>query len=146
MTHSIDQTLHQVLTLLLIWTLLQILTFYPIVRGFHGTFATGAACQQRTLTPPDTWSCPTFGLASVLMLRPVSPELVVFPDFWVSNIPWYFCFASNAHKQYEMRTRERAGMEEISTIIRKRRWKWIWHVLRMEKNKLFSSMPEGYER
>ena len=24
------------------------------------------------------------------MLRPISPELVLFPDFWVSNIPRYF--------------------------------------------------------
>ena len=66
--------------------------FYLIARGFHRTFATGAACQQRTLTPPDTWSCPTLGLASVIMLRPMSPELVLFPDFWVTNIPRYFCF------------------------------------------------------
>ena len=56
------------------------------------TFATGAACQQRTLTPPDTWSCPTLGLSSVLIMRPISPELDLFPDFWVSNIPRYFCF------------------------------------------------------
>ena len=55
--------------------------FYLIARGFHRTFATGAACQKRTLTPPDTWSCSTLGLASVLMLRPISPELVLFPDF-----------------------------------------------------------------
>ena len=67
------------------------LTFYLIARGFHGTFATGAACQQRTLTPPDTWSCPTLGLVSVLMLRPISPDLVLFLDFWVSNIPRYIC-------------------------------------------------------
>ena len=66
--------------------------FYLIARGFHRTFATGAARQQRTLTPPDTWSSPTLGLASVLMLRPITPELVLFPDFWVSNIPRYFCF------------------------------------------------------
>ena len=66
--------------------------FYLIARGFHRTFATGVACQQRTLTPPDTWSCPTLGLASVLMLRPISPELVLSPGFWVSNIPRYFCF------------------------------------------------------
>ena len=26
------------------------------------------------------------------MLRPISPELVLFLDFWVSNIPRYFCF------------------------------------------------------
>ena len=80
-TPSIDQALHQFLTLLQIWTLLPILTFYPIARGFHRTFAMGAACQQRMLTPPDTWSCPTLGLAIVLMLRPISPELVLFPDF-----------------------------------------------------------------
>ena len=92
MTPSIDQALHQFLTLLLILTLLPNLTFYLIARGFHRTFATGAACQQRTLTPPDTWSCPTLGLASVLMLRPIYPELVLFLDFWVSNIPRYFCF------------------------------------------------------
>ena len=28
------------------------------------------------------------------MLRPISPELVLFPDFWVSNIPRYFCCCS----------------------------------------------------
>ena len=65
---------------------------HVIARGFHRTFATGAACQQRTLIPPDTWSCSTLGLASILMLRPISPELVLFLDFWVSNIPRYFCF------------------------------------------------------
>ena len=64
-----------------------------LVWGFHRTFATGAACQQRKLTPLDTWSCPTLGLAWVLMSRPITPELVLFPDFWVSNIPRYFCFA-----------------------------------------------------
>ena len=78
---------------LLIWTLLPNLTLYLIVQGFHRTYATGVACQQRTLTPPDTWSCPTLGLACVLMLRPISFELVLFPDFWVSNIPRYFSFA-----------------------------------------------------
>ena len=78
---------------LLIWTLLPNLTFYLIVQGFHRTYATGAACQQRTLTPPDTRSCPTLGLACVLMSRPISPELVLSPDFWISNIPWYFSFA-----------------------------------------------------
>ena len=66
---------------LLIWTLLPNLTFYIIVWGFHRTFATGAACQQRTLTPLDTWSYPTLGLASVLMLRPISHELVCFRTF-----------------------------------------------------------------
>ena len=78
---------------LLIWTLLPSLTFYLNVQGFHRTYATGAACQQRTLTPPDTWSCPTLVLACVLMSRPISPELVLSPDFWISNTPRYFSFA-----------------------------------------------------
>ena len=77
---------------LLIWTLLPNLTFYLIVQGFHRIYATDAACQQRTLTPPDTWSCPTLGLACVLMSRPVSPELVLSPDLWISNTPRYFSF------------------------------------------------------
>ena len=77
----------------LIWTLLPNLTFYLIVWGFRGTFATGAACQQRTLTPPDTWFCPIVGLACVLMSIPIFPELVLSPDFWISTIPTYFCFA-----------------------------------------------------
>ena len=78
---------------LLIWTLLPNLTFYLIVLGLHRTYATGAACQQRTLTPPDTWSCPTLGLACVLLSRPISPELVLSPDLWISNTPRYFSFA-----------------------------------------------------
>ena len=45
------------------------------------------------LVDKDTWSCPTLGLASVLMSRPISPELVLSPDFWISNIPRYFYFA-----------------------------------------------------
>ena len=53
--------------------------------GFHRAFqrasAAGSACRQGTLTPPETWSCPTLGLACVLMSRPISPELVLCPDF-----------------------------------------------------------------
>ena len=33
---------------------------FPV--GFHRTFAIGAASQQKTLTPPDTWSCPIWDL------------------------------------------------------------------------------------
>ena len=32
------------------------------------------------------------------MLRPISPERVLFLDFWVSNIPRYFCFCLDALK------------------------------------------------
>ena len=65
------------MSLLFPWSL----TLREVSKGFHRTFATDAACQQRTLTPPDTWSCPILGLASVLMLRPISPELVLLLDF-----------------------------------------------------------------
>ena len=47
---------------LLIWTLLPNLTFYLNMQGVHRIFATGAACQQRTLTTLDTWSCPLWDL------------------------------------------------------------------------------------
>ena len=95
-TPSIDKTLRQFWPLL-IWTLLPNLTIYLIVQGFHRTYATEAACQQRPLTPPKTWSCHTLGLACVLMSRPISPELVLSPDFWISNIPRYFSFALKRH-------------------------------------------------
>ena len=43
--------------------------------------------------------------------------------------------------------RERAGMEPISNIVRQRRWKWIGHVLRMDKTKhariALTWTPEG---
>ena len=71
--------IRQFLTLLLISNLLWNLTFYLFLWGFNWTIATDTIFQQRTLTPTDTWSCPTFVLACVLMLRPNSPELVLFP-------------------------------------------------------------------
>ena len=45
-TPFIDKTLHQFWQLL-IWTLSPNLTFYLIVQGFHRTYATGAASQQK---------------------------------------------------------------------------------------------------
>ena len=64
-TPSIDQALYKFLTLLLILTLLPNLTFYLIVRGFLRTFATDAACQQRTLLlrtpgPVPLWDLQVF--------------------------------------------------------------------------------------
>ena len=38
------------------------LPWLPISGTFHRTFATGAASQQRSLIPPDTWSCPIWDL------------------------------------------------------------------------------------
>ena len=44
-------------------------TFYRILSGFHRIFATGVACGQGTLTPPDTWSCPFWDLQFVLLVE-----------------------------------------------------------------------------
>ena len=55
-------------------------TFYRIMRGLHGTFATGVTCWQETLTPPDTWSHPIFDLQ---MFK--SWDQSFFPNF-----SWFF--------------------------------------------------------
>ena len=73
-TSSIDRTLHQFWPLL-IWNLLLNLTVYLIVQGFHRTYATGATFQQRTLTPPDTWSCLFRDLHLFYFLRPATPYI-----------------------------------------------------------------------
>ena len=75
-----DRALHRFLTVTDL-DLITELDFYLIVQGFHRTFATGVACQKRTPNPPDTWSCPTWGLACVVMSRLFSPEIALFPDF-----------------------------------------------------------------
>ena len=43
------------------------------------------SCEQRMLTPPYTWSCPSFRLPCHLTSKTIFPKLVLFPDFWVSN-------------------------------------------------------------
>ena len=79
---SLSQMLHYIkyANLLPNWTLIPILTLLPNFGGFHRNIATGAASQQRTLTPPNTWSCPIWDFAFVLMLRPFFPELVIYMD------------------------------------------------------------------
>ena len=57
--------------------------------GFHGAFAWGVACQQGTLTLPDTWFRPPFWDLLVLqLLRPNS-----------SNLP---CLYSTFHIEYPL--------------------------------------------
>ena len=61
----------------------------PIMSGFHGAFATGVACQQGTLTLPDTWFRPPFwDLLMLQLLRPNS-----------SNLP---CLYSTFHFEYPL--------------------------------------------
>ena len=62
-------------------------TFYRILRGFHRTFATGVACRQGTLTPPDTCPVP-LGLAYVLLVETNSfPNLSLFFRTMLSEYP-----------------------------------------------------------
>ena len=60
---------------------------YRILSGFHGKFATGVACRQGTLTPPDTWSRP-FGtcICSTCWDQSFSELVVILPDYalWIS--------------------------------------------------------------
>ena len=60
---------------------------------FPWNIATGAASQQRTLTPPDTWSCPIWDLHLFKCWDHSFLNLSCLRTFWVSNIPWYFYFA-----------------------------------------------------
>ena len=46
---------------------------WRIVKGFR-TFATGMTCRQGMLTPPDTWSCPFWGLYLFNLSRPETPN------------------------------------------------------------------------
>ena len=61
----------------------------PIMSGFHGTFATGVACQQGTLTLPDTWFRPL--LWDLLVLQLLRPDS--------SNLP---CLYSTFHLEYPL--------------------------------------------
>ena len=73
--------------------------------GFHGAFATGVACQQRTLTLPDTWFRPHFWdwcihLSTSLFLYcwcyncwdRIPRTCHVFTRLSTSNTPWYFLY------------------------------------------------------
>ena len=68
-----------------------VLDLHRITSGFHGAFATGVACQQGTLTLPDTWFRPPFGdLLMLQLLKAIFPSLpCLFPTFTL-NTPRYF--------------------------------------------------------
>ena len=69
----------------------------PIMSGFHGVFATGVACQQGTITLPDTWiRPPLWDLLVLQLLRPDSSNLpCLYSTFHLecSLVLSRFCFA-----------------------------------------------------
>ena len=91
----IDKTLHQFMNLFhLYWTgPYYRIWLYSIVWGFYKAFVMDVTCQQRTLTPPDTWSCPTF------MLIPTCPKICLLSGLWTFEHPsvllFYFCSKIN---------------------------------------------------
>ena len=59
-----------------------------MMSGFHGAFATGVACQQGTLTLPDTWFRPSIvGLACVPIVETRFLELAMFLLDFSARIP-----------------------------------------------------------
>ena len=77
---------HSIIHYTSLWHLFPDLTFYQLWRyywiGFQRAFATGVACRQGTLTPPDTWSCP-FGtcICSSCWDQSFSELVVILPDY-----------------------------------------------------------------
>ena len=69
------------------------LGLHRITSGFYGALVTGVACQQGTLTLPDTWFRPPFGdLLMLQLLRPVFPNVScrVLSELFALNTPLYF--------------------------------------------------------
>ena len=67
-------------------------TLYWLTSCFNRTFATGVACWQWTLTPPDTWSRPIWDLhiCSTCWDQSFSRTCRYFSGLCTSNIPWHF--------------------------------------------------------
>ena len=64
------------------WDFVPNATFNRNLSGFHRTFATGVACRQGTLAPPDTWSR-TFGtcICSTCWDQSFSELVVILPNY-----------------------------------------------------------------
>ena len=73
-------------------------TFYRLLSDFHRTFATGVACRQGTLTPPDTWSRP-FGtfICSTCWDQSFSELVVIFRTKLFEYPSEFLDFTSTSH-------------------------------------------------
>ena len=99
-TPLIDQTFHYIVTFKTNWTLLPFWRFYRIFRGFHRIFTMGAARQQRTVTPPDTWSCPIWNLHFFWCWSHSFVKLQCLRTMWVSKVPRFFYFTMYSFPRY----------------------------------------------
>ena len=115
-TPSIDKTLQQFVTLLPNWTLLPNLHFYPIARGFHGTFVTGWHANSwrsllRTSGPVQLWD-----------LRVQSFVTFLFSEFWFwnSNVNLCIYFTFNSFRNIYMVKNEVLSSSSIFKVIRQK--------------------------
>ena len=98
-------------------------TFHRILSGFHRTFATGLACRQGTLTPPDTWSRP-FGLAYVLLVETNPfPNLSLFYRTMLFEYPsvfsrFYLKTTGNVVNQRRKKNKIKSKIEKVPRGIR----------------------------
>ena len=83
-TSSINQDFHWIVIL---WRYYWLWPYYQIQVWFRRTFATGAASQQRTPTPPDTWSFPICSIVETILSCACHVS-----GLWISNISRYFFF------------------------------------------------------
>ena len=63
------------------------LDLLPNLCGFHRTFATGVACRQGTLTPPDTWFCPIWDLQKCSLVETTDTQSYITPVY--DTFPWF---------------------------------------------------------
>ena len=61
------------------------LDLHRIASGLHGAFATGEASQQGTLTLPDNWFRPFWGLAYAPIVETGFAELAVIKTFHLEH-------------------------------------------------------------
>ena len=102
------------------------LTFTEL-RGFHGAFATGVACQQGALTLPDTWfRPPLWDLLMLQLLRPNSSNLLCLYSTFHLEYPLVLSRFCSLHQDLSGCN---IGFDHMTwswplTYFRKKTWTW----------------------
>ena len=106
---------------------------YNSVKRFQRSSATGVACWQGTLTPPDTWSRLIWDLNMFFLLRPILvPSLSLFYGLCSSNITRYFLYL--LYLQYDLTIKKTNGMCDLIHTVKStvrsmttRLFTWYFH-------------------